>query len=715
MDAPELEGDAIYRQYDLLFRLTTQMLAMRNMDDRLSLVLDAINSELGYSQAAVALIDSESEALRIRMALGYPDDRGITHLIIPQSLGTQFTTNSLGGQPSWIQRESSASEREFLDQIGATADVLALPLFGGHLLAEQRWIEQARYQWMEAGNASSASPCVGVLYVGCSRKESTPASLNLLLRLADRIGLTLALAEQHERLTATINRLEREREWVNAITQSVADPIVLTNLDNQILLQNKRAEELFSGSEDENASDGKIRALKMNDLLFSAYLSSVGFSSGDPSIRDLTLVDPIEGSDVHFEVVSTPALDSARQRIGLVSVFRDVTDLRKANDEMVRNLVRLQQAEAEARHERDRLNLIIENVGHPVVVGDASGNLILFNRKAEAFFEVVDPSAATLAAIRANSVKLTSFISALASDPFAQRQAELDLIDPSSGRVLPMEITSVEVQGSRGQVTAVVSILHDLSGIRELERRRVQQELFESEKLAAIGRLTASIAHEINNPLEAVKNSLYLLRTSNEQNSERFLEIALKEIERVSHVIAQMLGFARGSGQVERVNVNDLVEETLILLDKKLKQSGTKLVREFQSDLPKIQARADQIKQVFLNLLLNAQQSIAGKGQITIRTSSLTTSVQPSVSVEIIDTGVGITDEDLVRIFEPFFSTRKKGTGLGLWVTQDIIRHHGGRIEVTSAVNRGTNFRIVLPVEPPQPGLAQQPPAALSA
>src|SRR5262245_6262301 len=183
----------------------------------------------------------------------------------------------------------------------------------------------------------------------------------------------------------------------------------------------------------------------MIGLLFSAYLSSVSFSSSEIAGRDLTLVDPIEGSDVHFEVVSTPAWDSSGQRIGLVSVFRDVTDLRKANDEMVLNLVRLQQAEAEARHERDRLNLIIENVGHPVVVADGNGNLILLNRKAEAFFQAPDASPSALAAIRTNSVKLTSFISALASDPYAQRQTELELIDPASGEVLPMEITSVEV------------------------------------------------------------------------------------------------------------------------------------------------------------------------------------------------------------------------------------------------------------------------------
>src|SRR5207237_2188333 len=175
--------------------------------------------------------------------------------------------------------------------------------------------------------------------------------------------------------------------------------------------------------------------------------------------------------------------------------------------------------------------------------------------------------------VRANTRELSSVISALASACESNRQAEIDLIDRETGESLPMEITAGEVMDKKGQVTAVVSILHDLSGIRELERRRVQQQLFESETLAAIGRLTASIAHEINNPLEAIKNSLFLLQSSEAQSSKRFLEIALKETERVSHIIAQMLGFTRSTGEVESVSVNELLDETLVLVDKKMRQA----------------------------------------------------------------------------------------------------------------------------------------------
>jgi two-component system NtrC family sensor kinase len=304
--------------------------------------------------------------------------------------------------------------------------------------------------------------------------------------------------------------------------------------------------------------------------------------------------------------------------------------------------------------------------------------------------------------VRTNAVKFTSFISGLASGFETGRQAEIELIDPELGRTLPMEITSREVLDMTGQVTAVVSVLHDLTEIRELERRRVEQQLFESEKLAAVGRLAASIAHEVNNPLEAIKNALYLMQSGSEgDKNARFLQIARKETERVSHIIRQMLGFARSSGEVDWVDVNQVLEETMVLLEKKLKQSHIDVDVKFDQFLPPIRARADQLRQVFLNLLINAQQAIQGEGRISIATSRYEQALQPSIYIQVSDTGIGIAEDDLTRIFEPFFSTGKKGTGLGLWVTQDIVRQHGGRIEVNSEPGKGTTFSIILQVDSP--------------
>ena len=684
------------RQYDVFIETTTQMLATPRLQERLLLALEAIANNFGHRQAAIAIINERDAELRVRASIGFDIDLTTTRVEMPLDSSAACVRVIHDAQPLWISLQEDESSRGLFGELQWQEEVLAVPLFGISEFSSKngREMRSRQHYWTFEPGAR-----LGVLYLGANRETIDPDSLTLVKRFAERIGIVASLAAHQERLVNTVTKLQRERQWIESIMKSVADPIVLTDLDNEILLQNRRAEELFSGSA--NAGEGKRRALKMNDLLFSAYLSSATVSSSEVIQRDITLVDPIEGSDIHFEVISTPAANSRGEPLGLVSIFRDVTDLREANEELARNFVKLQYAEAESRRERDRLDLIIENVGHPIVVCDSAGNFILFNRRAELLFQENDSfRSAAAAAVRTNAVKLTSFISGLASASETGRQAEIELIDPETVTALPMEITAREVLDMTGQVTAVVSILHDLTEIRELERRRVEQQLFESEKLAAVGRLAASIAHEVNNPLEAIKNALYLMQGHGEgDKNSRFLEIARKETERVSHIIRQMLGFARRPGEVDWVDINQLLEETLVLMEKKMRQLRIRITKAFDESLPPIRARADQLRQVFLNLIINAQQAINGDGEIVISTARYEQALQPSIVVQLSDSGVGIPEDDLARIFDPFFSTGKKGTGLGLWVTQDIVRQHGGRIEVTSEVGRGTVFSIVLQIE----------------
>ncbi|HEV2862763.1 MAG TPA: PAS domain-containing protein, partial [Pyrinomonadaceae bacterium] len=419
VEAPsDASAPTALRQYELLFEMTTQLLAAPRLDEQMSLVLDTVTTGLGHPHAAFALLDHRRGSLRVRVAAGFPDDEAVAALQFSLDSNAPQVKAVHEGRPVWIERAGGdAQAAAFLEQIGSTTDMLALPLFGGQFAPEPaadrdggappRPREEER-PW------TPQSLCLGLLYVAAAREPLGETRLDMLVRFADRVGVILSNTVQTERLSASVAKLRRERQWVESIMKSVADPIVLTNLDNEILLQNRRAEELFSDRKD--ANEGKKRALEMNDLLFSAYLSSAAVVSKEVVGRDLILVDPIEGSDIHFEVISTPALNARGERIGLVSIFRDVTDLRRANDELARNFALLQQTEAEARRERDRLDLILENVGQPIAVCDSSGKFILLNQRAESLFQDRDqmPPAASRA-VRNNSVKLTSFISALAS------------------------------------------------------------------------------------------------------------------------------------------------------------------------------------------------------------------------------------------------------------------------------------------------------------
>jgi signal transduction histidine kinase len=235
-------------------------------------------------------------------------------------------------------------------------------------------------------------------------------------------------------------------------------------------------------------------------------------------------------------------------------------------------------------------------------------------------------------------------------------------------------------------------------------RKQSEDALRTSEKLATAGRLAATIAHEINNPLEAVTNLLYLLR-SNPSNTE-LLSMAEQEVARIGHIAKQTLGFYRNNPNPTSMNLTTTLEGVLALFGSKLQNRGAKVERyyEYEGD---IRAYSSELRQVFSNLIGNALDAMQGGGKIIIHTRA-THSKQNESGVRIIiaDSGSGIAHENLKKIFQPFFTTKKDiGTGLGLWVTKEIIQKHGGVIRVKSSTNpkrHGTAFSIWLPLSLPQ-------------
>jgi signal transduction histidine kinase/DNA-binding response OmpR family regulator len=230
---------------------------------------------------------------------------------------------------------------------------------------------------------------------------------------------------------------------------------------------------------------------------------------------------------------------------------------------------------------------------------------------------------------------------------------------------------------------------------QELERSQAQ--LIQAEKLAATGRLAASMAHEINNPLQAIHNCLHLVihRPLTEEKKVRYLQMAQEEVERLTAIVARTLDFYRPSkGKVAPTQINDVIESVLALAGKKLQHSRVKVQRNLALDLPPIQAVTDQITQVFLNLVINATEAMAQGGELTITTERLDDRVRASFA----DTGAGISPQEADKIFEPFYTTKATGTGLGLAISYGIIQRHGGQITVDSAPGQGATFAVELPI-----------------
>jgi signal transduction histidine kinase len=236
-----------------------------------------------------------------------------------------------------------------------------------------------------------------------------------------------------------------------------------------------------------------------------------------------------------------------------------------------------------------------------------------------------------------------------------------------------------------------------------------QAQLIQSAKLAATGNLAASIAHELNNPLQAVQSCVYLLSdsVSPDDPNRPYLDIAQEELDRIARIVGQMVDFYRPAKERrEPADVNQLLESVLALVYKRVQQSGIQLRADLESNLPKIVATADHIKQVFLNVVLNALDAMPDGGELVVTTRLVVVperilSLLPEtqqVEIRFADTGLGIATEDLSRIFDPFFTRKPKGTGLGLSISYDIVERHGGTIEVESAPGQGTIFTIRLPI-----------------
>lgn len=369
------------------------------------------------------------------------------------------------------------------------------------------------------------------------------------------------------------------------------------------------------------------------------------------------------------------------------------------------DLSQRKQMETELREAHDFLDNLVKSSPNAIIATDMNGNILLWNKAAEEILgyaaeEVIGkmniqeiyPEGMARQVIKMMRAPEYGGPGKLRSYPIVPVRRD--------GAIVEGNLSAVIIQDAQGNEMAQVGIFVDLKERLEMEAklRNTQEQLLQSEKLAAMGMLTSQIAHELNNPLYGIMNTLELLKTEVPPQSKRrkILEMALSETVRLADLLRKMLSFSKpDEEQKQPVDINVVLDEILLLVRKQLNENSIKISTAFEEDLARVYASKNQLRQVFLNLISNARDAMSEGGTLTIKTKSN----RDHIYVEVIDTGVGIREEHLDKIFDAFFTTKEgvKGVGLGLSVCYGFIKEHGGDIRVSSKRREGTAFTIILP------------------
>jgi len=369
------------------------------------------------------------------------------------------------------------------------------------------------------------------------------------------------------------------------------------------------------------------------------------------------------------------------------------------------DITRRKLMERQLKEAHDFINKIIQSSPNSITATDMKGNILIWNRAAE---ETIGYKAAdVIGKMNIQKIypdemarKVMQMLRKPEQGGVGRLNAHPMVYMRQDGTVIEGTLSAAIIYDSSGNEIATVGSFVDLKERLEMERalRRTQEQLLQSEKLAAMGRLTSQIAHELNNPLYGIMNTLELLKTeiSPESKRRKILEMALSETVRLSDLLRKMLSFSKPDQEEKQaVDLNTVLDEILILHEKQLQENDIKIKTFFAEALPQISASKNQLRQVFLNLVANARDAMPSGGTLSVKTVA----DKETVKIEISDSGVGIKEEHIKKIFDSFFTTKDtvKGVGLGLSVCYGFIKDHGGDIEVKSKENEGTTFSITFP------------------
>ncbi len=362
--------------------------------------------------------------------------------------------------------------------------------------------------------------------------------------------------------------------------------------------------------------------------------------------------------------------------------------------------------EKELKEAYDFLDKIIKSSPDAIMATDLKGDIVIWNRASEEILgykaeEVIGKMNIRKVYPNGMAEKVMKMVRSPEYGGVGKCRSYPMVHVRRDGKIVEGNLSAALIYDAQGKEIASVGIFVDLKERLDMERklRETQEKLLQSEKLAAMGKLTSQIAHELNNPLYGIMNTLELLKTEISPQSKRrkILDMALSETVRLTELLRKMLRFSKPDEEKKQTtDVNTILDEILLLVGKQLQENSIRISTSFADDLRKVYASRNQLRQVFLNMISNARDAMPDEGTLTIKTMAK----GDNVYIEITDTGTGIREENINRIFDDFFTTKDsvKDVGLGLSVCYGFIKEHGGNIRVSSEWGSGTTFTIILPI-----------------
>lgn len=399
-----------------------------------------------------------------------------------------------------------------------------------------------------------------------------------------------------------------------------------------------------------------------------------------------------DGSDFYENLIYSPILGDDGEIEYIVVTIKDITRAKHMESDLART--------------KKFLENIIEGSGHAIIVFDVEGSILLMNESARKLFGYSDRDAISARKAkdlltRAGFRNLIDSMRNVGYSGAGKIQSMKAHIIHSSGEEIPVEVTASIIY-ERGEESAYVSIFQDLRPKieEEKEKERARMHLIQSEKLASIGRLAAGVAHEINNPLGGIIMYANLVLEELVEGSmlRQNLTKVISQAERCKKIVRALLDFSRQQEpRTESIDTNGIIEEIFSILESHPEFQDIEIIKDLDPNLPCIMGDKSQLQQVFINIMLNAAESMSSGGKLIVKSRSK----KQFIELKFTDTGPGIPPEYKEKVFEPFFTTKSgnKGSGLGLAISHGIISKHKGTISFETIPNEGTTFTITLPKE----------------